>query len=71
MKIKSSKVLKLLRTFNIITNGIWFGGTVFIGVLRLYDRALIRTKTGIYDTYISYKSMKSAAKTHFQISVWL
>ncbi len=29
----------------------------------LYDRALVKTKTGIYDTYISFKSRKSAAKT--------
>jgi hypothetical protein len=31
--------------------------------MRLYDRALVKTKTGVYDTYISYKSRKSAAKT--------
>jgi hypothetical protein len=31
--------------------------------MRLYDRALVKTKTGIYDTYISFKSRKSAAKT--------
>lgn len=31
--------------------------------MRLYDRALVRTKTGVYDTYISYISRKSAAKT--------
>lgn len=31
--------------------------------IRLYDRALVRTKTGVYDTYISSKSRKSAAKT--------
>ena len=33
------------------------------GQLRLYDKAMVRTKTGIYDTYISCKSTKSAAKT--------
>ena len=31
--------------------------------MRLYDRALVRTKTGVYDTYISFISRKSAAKT--------
>lgn len=31
--------------------------------MRLYDRSLIRTKTGVYDTYISYISRKSASKT--------
>ena len=31
--------------------------------MRLYDRAMIRTKTGVYDTYISFKSRKSASKT--------
>jgi len=31
--------------------------------MRLYDRALVRTKTGVYDTYISYISRKSASKT--------
>lgn len=31
--------------------------------MRLYDRALVRTKTGVYDTYISFISRKSTAKT--------
>jgi hypothetical protein len=31
--------------------------------MRLYDRALVRTKTGVYDTYISFVSRKSTAKT--------
>ena len=31
--------------------------------MRLYDRALVRTKAGVYDTYISFISRKSAAKT--------
>lgn len=31
--------------------------------MQLYDRALVRTKTGVYDTYISFISRKSAAKT--------
>lgn len=31
--------------------------------MQLYDRALVKTKTGIYDTYISFKSRKSASKT--------
>lgn len=31
--------------------------------MRLYDRAMVRTKTGVYDTYISFKSRKSANKT--------
>jgi hypothetical protein len=31
--------------------------------MRLYDRSLIRTKTGVYDTYLSYISRKSASKT--------
>jgi amino acid transporter len=35
MKIKSSNALKLLRTFHIITAGVWFGGTVCISVLAL------------------------------------
>ena len=31
--------------------------------MQLYDRAKVKTKTGIYDTYISFKSTKSAAQT--------
>ena len=31
--------------------------------MRLYDRAIVKTKTGIYDTYISFKGIKSAGKT--------
>jgi hypothetical protein len=31
--------------------------------MRLYDRALVRTRTGVYDTYVSSISRKSAAKT--------
>lgn len=31
--------------------------------MRLYDRARVKTKTGVYDTYISYISRKSASKT--------
>lgn len=34
-----------------------------IANMRLYDRALVRTKTGVYDTYISFISRKSAVKT--------
>ena len=33
--------------------------------MRLYDRALVKTKTGIYETYISFKRQKSTAKTVF------
>lgn len=33
------------------------------GNMKLYDRAKVKTKTGVYDTYISYKAIKSAAKT--------
>ena len=31
--------------------------------MRLYDRAKVKTKTGIYDTYISYMSKKSTVRT--------
>jgi hypothetical protein len=31
--------------------------------MRLYDRAMVKTKTGVYDTYISFKSRKSTTKT--------
>lgn len=31
--------------------------------MRLYDRVKIKTKTGVYDSYISFKSQRSAAKT--------
>jgi hypothetical protein len=31
--------------------------------MRLYDRARVKTKTGVFDTYISYISRKSASKT--------
>jgi hypothetical protein len=31
--------------------------------MQLYDRAMVKTKTGVYDTYISFKSRKSTAKT--------
>lgn len=31
--------------------------------MRLYDQALVRTKTGVYDTYISFISRKSTTKT--------
>lgn len=34
-----------------------------IASMRLHDRALVRTKTGVYDTYISFISRRSAAKT--------
>ena len=33
------------------------------GQMRLYDKVVVRTKTGIYYTYISCKSTKSAAQT--------
>jgi hypothetical protein len=33
------------------------------GNMQLYDRALVKTKTGVYDTYISFRSSKSTAKT--------
>jgi hypothetical protein len=31
--------------------------------MKLYDRAKVKTKTGIYDTYISYIAKRSAAQT--------
>jgi hypothetical protein len=31
--------------------------------MRLYDRAKVKTRTGIYDSYISYKGTKSTART--------
>lgn len=33
------------------------------GNIKLFDRAKVKTKTGIYDTYISYKSRNSAAQS--------
>lgn len=31
--------------------------------MRVYDRAIVKTKSGVYDTYISYISRKSTAQT--------
>lgn len=33
------------------------------GKMMLYDRAKVKTKTGVYETYISYKAKRSATKT--------
>lgn len=34
-----------------------------VNSMKLYDRAKVKTKTGIYDTYISYIAKRSAAQT--------